>query len=178
MDTDFDEVVRKRKDTLDGLLSKFELEGGTEEVKLTAEGKLLLREACKKSWSDRTLQFEAVSITSGSRLQARLEDTAADVVLFQEHRWTAPRQPEQRSRIRKKEWDMTLSPASQSERSENASNSGGTGIACRAGINATDVRSWAEAWTLPWSGSRSAECCLCYPVTRSFIVCHPLTLQA
>ena len=33
MDTDLDEVVRKRKDTLDGLLSNFEFEGETEEVK-------------------------------------------------------------------------------------------------------------------------------------------------
>ena len=48
-DTDFDEVLRKRKDTLDGLLSKFEFDGETKEVKLTAEEKLLLREARKKT---------------------------------------------------------------------------------------------------------------------------------
>ena len=49
VDIDLDEVVRKRKDTLDGPLSKFEFEGETEEVKLSAEEKLLLREACKKT---------------------------------------------------------------------------------------------------------------------------------
>ena len=76
---------------------------------------------------------------------------AADVVFFQEHRWTAPRPSEQRSRNRKKRWDVTLSPALQSERSENAS-CGGTGIACRAGINATDVRSL---------GSRITRACCC-----------------
>ena len=43
-----DEVQRKRKDTLCGLLSKFECDSETEEVKLTAWEKLLLREACKK----------------------------------------------------------------------------------------------------------------------------------
>ena len=48
-DTDLDEVVRKRKDTPDGLLPKFEFEGDTEEVKLSAEEKLLLREACKRT---------------------------------------------------------------------------------------------------------------------------------
>ena len=47
MDTDFD--VRERKDMLDGLLSKFEFEGETEEVNLSAEEKLLVREACKKT---------------------------------------------------------------------------------------------------------------------------------
>ena len=69
--------------------------------------------------------------------------TAADVVLFQEHRWTAPRLPEQRARIRKKGWDVTLLPALQSERSESTL-SGGTGIACRAGIKAR----MCVAWTL------------------------------
>ena len=49
MDTDCDEVHRKRKDTLDGLLSKFELDGETEEVKLTAEKSLFLSEAWKKT---------------------------------------------------------------------------------------------------------------------------------
>ena len=49
MDTDFNEVGRTQKDTLDGLLSKFEFEGDTEEVKLTAEEKLLLREAHEKT---------------------------------------------------------------------------------------------------------------------------------
>ena len=44
-------------------------------------------------WSDRTWYFEAVHITSGSKLQARLEETAADVVLFHEHTWTTPRLP-------------------------------------------------------------------------------------
>ena len=38
-----------------------------------------------------------------------------------------------------KEWDVTLSPAPQCAKSQNAS-SGGTGIACRAGITATDIR--------------------------------------
>ena len=45
MDTDFGEVVRKRKDTL----SRLEFDGATSEVKLTAEEKLPLREACKKT---------------------------------------------------------------------------------------------------------------------------------
>ena len=49
VDTDLDEVVRKRKDTLDGLLSESEFEGETEDVKLSAEEKLLLREACEKT---------------------------------------------------------------------------------------------------------------------------------
>ena len=49
MDTDLDEVVRKRKDTLDGLLSTFEFEGETEEVKLSAEEKLLLHKPRKKT---------------------------------------------------------------------------------------------------------------------------------
>ena len=41
---------RKKKDTLDCLLSKFEFIGETEKAKLTAEEtKLLLREACKKT---------------------------------------------------------------------------------------------------------------------------------
>ena len=73
MDTDLDEVVRKRKDTLDGLLSKLEFAGETEEVKLSTEEKQLLREAWKKeSWGDRTWQFET----------ARLEEPAADVLFF------------------------------------------------------------------------------------------------
>ena len=55
-----------------------------------------VKRARKRSWGDRTWQCETVNITSGSRLQERLEETAADVVLFQEHRWTAPRLPEQR----------------------------------------------------------------------------------
>ena len=97
--------------------------GESEEVKLSAEEKLLLREACKKT----------------KRPQARLEETATDVVLFQEPRWTAPRLPQQWSRIHKKGWDVTLSPALQSEGSESASG-GGTGIACGAGITATDIR--------------------------------------
>ena len=42
MDTGGDEVQRKRKDTFDGLLSTFEFDGDTEQVKLTAEEKLLL----------------------------------------------------------------------------------------------------------------------------------------
>ena len=49
VDTDLDQVVRKRKDTLDGPLSKFDFEGETEEVKLTAMDKLLLREACDEN---------------------------------------------------------------------------------------------------------------------------------
>ena len=68
-----------------------------------------------------------VHVTSGSRLQARLEETAADVVLSM------------RSRILKKGRDVTLSPALQSERSENSS-SGGAATACRAGITVSDVR--------------------------------------
>ena len=92
--------------------------------------------------------FETANVTSCSRLQARLEETASDVVLFQEHRWTAPRPPEQRLRIRKTGWDVTLSPALQSDRSENAS-SGGTGLACRAGITAMDVRHMDVSVELP-----------------------------
>ena len=38
-DTDGDEVQRKEKDTFDDLLSKFEFDGETGEVKLTAEEK-------------------------------------------------------------------------------------------------------------------------------------------
>ena len=72
--------------------------------------------ARKRSWGDRIWQFDTVNITSGSRLQARLEATAVDVVLFQEQKWTAPRPPEQRSRIRKKEWNVTLLLALQSVR--------------------------------------------------------------
>ena len=49
MDTDLDEVVRKRKDTLDGLLSKFEFEGETVEVKLSAEEAAAVCVACKKT---------------------------------------------------------------------------------------------------------------------------------
>ena len=49
MDTDFDEVDTKRKDTLNGLLSKFESGCETEDAQLTAAEKLLLREACKKT---------------------------------------------------------------------------------------------------------------------------------
>ena len=47
MDNDLDEVVRIRKDTLDGLFSKIEFEGEIEKVKLSAEEQLLL--ACKKT---------------------------------------------------------------------------------------------------------------------------------
>ena len=101
-------LISTRWSPLDGLLSKFELEGETVEVKLSAEEKLL--RARKQSWGDRTWQFETVNITSSSRLQGRLEETAADLVLFQD-RWTVLRPPEQRSRSRKKGWDVTLSPA-------------------------------------------------------------------
>ena len=44
-----DDVQRKRKDTLGGRLSKSEFDGDTEDVKLAAEDKLLLREARKKT---------------------------------------------------------------------------------------------------------------------------------
>ena len=47
MDTGGDEVQRGTR--VDGVLSKFEFDGETEEVKLAAEEKLLLREACKKT---------------------------------------------------------------------------------------------------------------------------------
>ena len=71
MDTDFNEVVRKLKNTFDGPLSKFEFEKETEEVKLTAEEKLLLRDAARKTklgWADPTWKFETVNITRrGSR---------------------------------------------------------------------------------------------------------------
>ena len=48
METDSGDVQRQRKDMLGGLLSKFEFDGETKEVNLTAEDWLLLREACKK----------------------------------------------------------------------------------------------------------------------------------
>ena len=100
-------------------------QGETEEVKLSIEKSCCcVKRARKRSWSDRTRQVETVHITSGSRLQARLEETAADVVYFQEHRWSAPRLPEQRSRIRKNGWDLTQSPPLQSERSESAASGG------------------------------------------------------
>ena len=100
-------------------------QGETEEVKLSIEKSCCcVKRARKRSWSDRTRQVETVHITSGSRLQARLEETAADVVYFQEHRWSAPRLPEQRSRIRKNGWDLTQSPPVQSERSESAASGG------------------------------------------------------
>ena len=65
-----------------------------------------------------------MNITSGSRLQPRLKETAADVVFFEEQKWTAPRLLEQWSRICKKGRDVTLSPALQGERSANASSGG------------------------------------------------------
>ena len=52
MDTDFNEVVRKQKDTVDGLLSKFEFEGETEEKRTR-----------KRSWGDRT---SAVTFSNAS----------------------------------------------------------------------------------------------------------------
>ena len=59
-----------------------------------------VKRARKRSWSVRARHFETVNITSGSRLEARLEET----VIFQEHKLTALRLPEQRSRTRKKAW--------------------------------------------------------------------------
>ena len=104
----FQRRAEEAKDTLDGLLSKFESTVRPRRVKLTPRSCCCARVARKRSSGDRTWQFETVNITSGSRLQSRLEETAADVVLFQEHKWTAPRTPEQRSRISKKRCDVTL----------------------------------------------------------------------
>ena len=101
----------------------------------------------KRSWSDHTWQLETVNITSGSRFQARIEDTAADVVLFQEHRRTAPRLLEQRSRIHKKGWDVTLSPALQCERFESALK--------RRHWHCIPRGRMFAACTLAWSGLRS-----------------------
>ena len=70
LETDGDDQQRKRNDTHDGLLCKFEFDGETEEVKLTAEEKLprhCVKRARKRSLCDRTWHFEAVNITSVSQ---------------------------------------------------------------------------------------------------------------
>ena len=69
--------------------------------------------ARKRRWSDRTWQLGTVNVTSCSRLLARLEETTAGVVLFQGHKWAAPRLPEQRTRFRKTRRDVAFSPALQ-----------------------------------------------------------------
>ena len=107
MDTDLDEVVTARRPALQIRVGGVRLRRSSSQLRKSC---CCASRARKQSWSDRTWQFETVNITSGSRPQGRLEETAADVVLFQD-RWTASRTPEQRSRSRKKRWDVTLSPA-------------------------------------------------------------------
>ena len=131
--------------------SKFEFEGESGEVKLSAKEKLLLREARKKKKLVWPWQYEQTA-----RVAADFRRGSRKLPLT----WSSSKNTDGRHRghlssghefVRTGGMLPTLSPALQSERSENASR-GSTSVSCRAGINATDCRS---SETLPWSGLRS-----------------------